>query len=110
MTTTPAHAPRTTLITARFAGRCACGAKVAAGATIAFGGSYNHRIAGCAGCDFGTFEGCSADYLRDTCRSYMALADNAISMRARDGSVARLLTRLDLAAHALERARQREAA
>jgi hypothetical protein len=98
--TAPACAPRATLITSRYAGRCACGAAFQPGDRVAWSRSYEHPIVGCSGCDFGTFPGLSADALLDTARACMALADNGIKLRARDGSVGRLLTRNTLAADA----------
>jgi hypothetical protein len=101
-------APNSRLIVAKFAGRCACGAKFAAGAQIAWSKSYDYSNVGCAACDFGTFPGVSPEALLAEARGYMALADNAINMRATDGSVGRLLTRNELAAAAL-RAHRRAA-
>ena len=98
--TAPACAPRSTLITARFPGQCACSAKVAVGARVAWSKSYDHPIVGCAACAFGTFPDATAESLLAEARAAMALADNGIKMRARNGSVGRLLTRNTLAAEA----------
>lgn len=95
-----AHAPRSTVITARFAGTCACGAKVQAGASIAYSRRYDWPIVGCAACDFGTFPGATPEALLELARSAMSLADNGIKIRARNGSVGRLLTLNTLAADA----------
>lgn len=99
-----AAAPRTSIIVAKFAGRCSCGAKVAAGSRIAYGKSYDHAIVGCEACDFATFPGATPESLIVEARGYMALADNAIRMMARDGSVGRLLTRNTLCVEAARRA------
>jgi hypothetical protein len=93
-------APNSRLITAKFAGRCACGARFPAGAQIAWSKQYEHANVGCSACDFGTFPGVSPESLLTEARGYMALANNAINMRATDGSVGRLLTRNTLAAAA----------
>lgn len=93
-------APNSIMITAKFAGRCACGAKFSAGAKVAWSKRYDHPIVGCDACNFGTFPGCSVEGLISEARGYMALANNAINMMARDGSVGRLLTRNELAAAA----------
>lgn len=94
------RAPFTSLIVAKFAGRCSCGSKVQAGQEIAYSRRYDHPIVGCQACNFGTFPGMTADALLEHARSCMALADNAIKIRARDGSVGRLLTQNTLAADA----------
>lgn len=98
--TTFARAPRTSLFAAKFPGKCACGAKISAGDQIAWSKTYDHPIVGCSACDFGTFPGWSADALLTHARGCMALANNAINMMARDGSVGRLLTLNTLAAQA----------
>ena len=98
--TTFARAPRTSLFAAKFPGKCACGAKIATGDQIAWSKTYDHPIVGCSACDFGTFPGWSADALLTHARGCMALANNAINMMARDGSVGRLLTLNTLAAQA----------
>ena len=98
--TTFACAPRTSLFAAKFPGKCACGAKIATGDQIAWSKTYDHCIVGCFACDFGTFPGWSADALLAHARGCMALANNAINMMARDGSVGRLLTLSTLAAQA----------
>jgi len=97
---TTAHAPRSTLIAARFPGTCACGAKVQAGDRIAYSRAYEWSVVGCAACSFGTFAGMTPEALLDLARSAMALADNGIKIRARNGSVGRLLTLNTLAADA----------
>lgn len=100
-TPAPKIAPKSSLLTAKYAGKCACGARVAAGEQIAYSRRYDWPIVGCAACAFGTFEGLNADALLVEARSYMALANNAANMRARDGSVGRLLTRNELAVAAM---------
>ena len=93
-------APKSSLLVAKFAGRCSCGAKVQAGTEIAWSRSYDHPIVGCAACSFGTFPGATVESLTLHATGCMALANNAMNMRARGDSVGRLLTQIDLAAAA----------
>ena len=98
-TSAPKIAARSTLITSKFAGQCACGAKFAAGASVAWSRSYDHPIVGCAECDFGTFAALTRSDCLDEAQHWMMLANNAINMRAAKNT-ARCLTRNSLAAAA----------
>jgi hypothetical protein len=99
-TVAPRIAPKSTLIVAKFKGRCSCGQRFPVGASVAWSGAYDHPITGCAACGYGTFPGATAESLLEHSRACMALADNGIRIQARDGSVGRMLTQVDLAAAA----------
>jgi len=87
--------PTARKLVARFPGKCSCGHRVQPGEEISY---LNGSIVGCPVCEQGDLSGLSDEALHDHWRSCWALANNAVNMRARDGSVGRLLGMVDLAA------------
>jgi hypothetical protein len=82
-----------------------CGAKFAAGTAIAYRKASDHPIVGCPACDYGDLSGTSDEALGEHLRGLWALANNAVNMQARAGSVGRLLAQIDNAAAELGRRR-----
>lgn len=88
---------------AKFAGRCMCGEKFAAGTVIAYRKSYAHSIVGCPACDYGDFSACSTEFLGEHLRSLHVLANNGMNIRS--PGVGRLLALIDTVAAELGRRR-----
>lgn len=76
--TRTAPVARTNTIIARYAGKCICGEKFAAGADIAY---FRGAVVGCSACNYGDLSSLSDDALMEHYRGTQALANLAFSSR-----------------------------
>lgn len=98
----PTTAARPSLITARYAGRCSCGATFDAGTSILY---KRGAVVGCPACDHGDLSGLSDDALMEHYRGTQALAN--LAFRTKNPKASKVIAHHD---HVCDEVNRRRAA